>query len=167
MSPGVREEGSDQQRAEDEAESDHGVKWLCGDSDNNNDNNYNIYYSPGWRAAPSPVPAWRPQGSWRRCPDRPGTPPPGRWLQWSIRSHQDMQDTGASSWYTLPSICITLRGVDISLCCKKYRLQEQPKPFVLVQFSAWACLENYVNKRASAAPVIYTFCSAVSQSFEV
>ena len=43
---------------------------------------------------------------------------------------------------------------------KKYRLQEQPnpKPFVLVHFSAWASLENNVNKRASAAPVIYTSC---------
>ena len=40
---------------------------------------------------------------------------------------------------------------------KKYRLQEQPKPFVLVHFSAWASLENNVNKLALAAPVIYTF----------
>ena len=40
---------------------------------------------------------------------------------------------------------------------KKYRLQEQQKPFVFVHFSAWASLENNVNKRVSAHPVIYVF----------
>ena len=40
-------------------------------------------------------------------------------------------------------------------CFCKYRLQEQQKSFVLVHFTAWASLENYVNKRASAHPVIH------------
>ena len=33
---------------------------------------------------------------------------------------------------------------------KKYKLQEQSKPFVMVHFSAFASLENNVNKRAPA-----------------
>ena len=47
----------------------------------------------------------------------------------------------------------------MTILTKRYRLQEQPKPFVLVHLSAWASLENNVNKRTSAAPVIYTFWS--------
>ena len=43
------------------------------------------------------------------------------------------------------------------LTTKKYKLQEQQKSFVLVQFSALDSLENNVNKQTSAAPVIYTF----------
>ena len=44
--------------------------------------------------------------------------------------------------------------LNINAVVKKYKLQKQPKPFVLVHLSAWASLENNVSKRASAHPVI-------------
>ena len=63
----------------------------------------------------------------------------------------------------------TQKYSEILVQLKKYRLQEKPKSFVLVHFSAWASLENNVNKRASAAPVIYTFCKhlVLQQVFRV
>ena len=63
------------------------------------------------------------------------------------------------NWRWLFSVDMSLLFLHSHILTKKYRLQEQPKSFVLVHFSAWASLENNVNKRTLATPVIYTFCN--------